>query len=346
MNDRSQNLRKAAILVSCLPEREADELLDGMDSSDATRIRAMLVELDDITAEEQEQILTEFLSDETPAPTIATDGVEMDLSVEGRMAAQDPSHTTQDAVTETRRSSSDLNDVECELLARALADEHPQTIAVTLARQVAERASQILLRLPLVTQVDVARRLRTIQLPSASLLSVIDTALMAKLGEQETHLHDQAITTWDQILDAVDPAERQSLLQSLTDAETPPSAALASSPRIPTEARDNPHASEDVPFEFADLGQLDDDSLLQLLSAIEQKVILLALTGAPRKLVDRLLAQVPADEARLFEQRCESIGPLNLRDVEFAQQKIITCARQMARVGQIHLPFLDERRAA
>ena len=346
MNDRSQNLRKAAILVSCLTNREADELLDGMDPSDATRIRATLVELEDVSLEEQEQVLAEFLSGNTPPAEIATDGVEMDLSMEGRIAAEDPTHVTRDSEPETSHTSADLDSVACDLLARALADEHPQTIAVMLARQAPERASQILMQLPLATQADVARRLRSIQLPPATLLHVIDTALMAKLNEQATKLNDQAITTWDQILDAVEPDERQSLLQRLTDDEmTTPSTAVSDhdvSGRVQEPSTD----SQDALFSFADLVYLEDTALLQVLSVVEQKVILLALTGAPRELVDRLLAQVSADEARLFEQRCESIGPLNLRDVEFAQQTITDCARRMAQHGQIQIPLLAERRAA
>ena len=92
--------------------------------------------------------------------------------------------------------------------------------------------------------------------------------------------------------------------------------------------------------------RLDDQTLLQVLTDVDQKVILLALTGAPRQLVDRLLTHLPADEAQLFEQRCESIGPLNLRDVEFAQQTLVACTQRLALQGQIQLPLLDERRVA
>ena len=149
-----------------------------------------------------------------------------------------------------------------------------------------------------------------------------------------------------QILDAVEPDERQSLLQRLTDAEMTTSSAAVSDHDVSGRVQGPSADSQDALFSFADLVYLEDAALLQVLSVVEQKVILLALTGAPRELVDRLLAQVSADEARLFEQRCESIGPLNLRDVEFAQQTITDCARRMAQHGQIQIPLLAERRAA
>ncbi|HAY82803.1 MAG TPA: hypothetical protein DCY79_23585 [Planctomycetaceae bacterium] len=346
MTDCAQNLRKAAILVSCLPDHEANGLLDGMAPTDAAQIRATLTELDDVSQEEQESVLTEFLrGDATPAET-AADGVEMDLSVEGRIAAEDTPLAIDKPPSDLEQPPSDLEHVECTLLTRVLADEHPQTIAVVLARQTAERASQILLLLPLTTQADVARRLRSMHMPPTAVVELIDTALATKLREQATHLHDEAFTTWDQILDAVEPTERQHLLERLTDADT------ASMPEMIPEGPGHEAQSEvandlnEYSFSFADLMRLDDQTLLQVLTDVDQKVILLALTGAPRQLVDRLLTHLPADEAQLFEQRCESIGPLNLRDVEFAQQTLVACTQRLALQGQIQLPLLDERRVA
>ena len=57
----SPSLRKAAVLISALDEPTAERILQQMGADDAAKVRSALVELDDIPAEEQQQVLAEFL---------------------------------------------------------------------------------------------------------------------------------------------------------------------------------------------------------------------------------------------------------------------------------------------
>ena len=96
-------------------------------------------------------------------------------------------------------------------------------------------------------------------------------------------------------------------------------------------------AAEPQEIAFDDLAQLDDGGLATVLRAADPQVILLALAGANEALVQRILRQLPAREARSLQRRLRDLGPLRLADVEHAQRCIGQLAAQLATRGLIQL---------
>jgi flagellar motor switch protein FliG len=86
---------------------------------------------------------------------------------------------------------------------------------------------------------------------------------------------------------------------------------------------------------FDDVARLSDRDLAYLFSTADPQVTLLALTGAPPHFVERLLRQMSATEARQLRRRLQSVGPLLLRDVELAQQRLAQIAAELAVRGLI-----------
>ena len=83
------------------------------------------------------------------------------------------------------------------------------------------------------------------------------------------------------------------------------------------------------PIPFANLVHLGDATLAKLFQQADAETLLLALTGAPRELVDRLVKHLSAREAREFRRRLENVGALRLRDVERAQEQLGLLAAQL-----------------
>ena len=117
-------------------------------------------------------------------------------------------------------------------------------------------------------------------------------------------------------------------------------AAPVCSPRGPdasAPARSLTQGTETV-FEFEDFADLDDTALARIFRAADPQVALLALCGAGRDLVDRILGRLPLREARALRRQIEQLGPTRLRDIESAQQRLAELARRMADEGQIQVP--------
>src|SRR6476659_4558543 len=82
MSQLPPSLRKAAVLISALDEREADAILQQMSAEDAAKVRSALVELQDVPADEQQQVLADFLDTQNRSqqPKPEDVGVDLDLS--------------------------------------------------------------------------------------------------------------------------------------------------------------------------------------------------------------------------------------------------------------------------
>src|SRR5689334_672743 len=135
------SLRKAAILVTALDSAAADQLLEQMGEQQAARVRSAVMELPDVDPAEQELVLAEFFG--KPSATSESDnGVELELSATQRIA-------TSPRLDDRPANSFDfLQHASGQELARKLAHEHPQLIAVVVANLTAEKAAELLERLP------------------------------------------------------------------------------------------------------------------------------------------------------------------------------------------------------
>lgn len=68
---------------------------------------------------------------------------------------------------------------------------------------------------------------------------------------------------------------------------------------------------------------LSPDQLASLLGSLDSQTILLALAGASPQFMNRFSAMLETSDARALNDRIEKIGPLQLRDIDEAQKRII-----------------------
>ena len=88
---------------------------------------------------------------------------------------------------------------------------------------------------------------------------------------------------------------------------------------------------------FDELKLLPDAALAMVFRSAPSQISLVALAGAKRPFVERLLIQLPSKDAKSLNQKIEQIGPIQLNDVEFAQRKLAQIAQELGREGQIDL---------
>ena len=127
------------------------------------------------------------------------------------------------------------------------------------------------------------------------------------------------------------------LARTVADASAEASLERESSARAESEAEEaNSRRAGAVRWTFADLADLTDRDLARVLQQADTELAMVALAGAEPAFVSRLVGQLPPALARQFSHRIETLGPLQLRDIEAAQRKIAEIAESLA----------DERRIA
>ena len=349
MNQLSPAIRKAAVLIDALDERSADALLDQMAPELARRVRSAVMELGDVPESERQAVLAEFLRGQSPPSSSSDAGVELSPSLSIRLN-EPPLPSTAPAPPGTWDF---LRSVPPRELARVLAAETAQTIAVVVAHLDAELAAQVLEHLPSNQATDTLERLACLEDPSADVLAEIAHHLRLELAHCLNAAGQPAsLTNLQAVLGAMDFAARDRVLASLgqrnrtlarqlgylpSQTQRDPSAGnyAVSSFRFRLERQEHSPAPL---IDFDDFAALSEDTLRRILAAARPQVALLALTGANQALVDRIVDQLPPREATALSRRLNHPGAVRLADIEAARDELVALARRLAADGSITLP--------
>jgi flagellar motor switch protein FliG len=88
-------------------------------------------------------------------------------------------------------------------------------------------------------------------------------------------------------------------------------------------------------FTFDDLIHVDDSGIQKALREIEQRDLALALKTANEDLSEKILHNMSERAREMIKEEMEYMGPVRLRTVEEAQQKIVSVIRRLEESGDI-----------
>ena len=90
-------------------------------------------------------------------------------------------------------------------------------------------------------------------------------------------------------------------------------------------------------FVFEDILSLDDRAIQIILRDVPQDDLRLALKGAQDNVKDIFFRNMSQRAADTLKEDLEASGPVKVRDVEAAQSRIVTVARQLDEAGEISI---------
>ena len=212
-----------------------------------------------------------------------------------------------------------LRDIEVERVARVLATEHPQTIALVAAHQSPEKAAAILREFDLELQQEVASRIATLGPVSRDLVVQIEDTLRAKLepAEEDPSYGDPA-KALAAILNSAGSEVEESVLGFLG-------------------ARDEPLAERvrALMFVFEDVGSLDDRSIQKILGKVDTKVLAVAMKGISDSFRQQIMGNLSERAKLALTEEAELLGKIRRSEVEEAQAEVVRIVRELEDEGDI-----------
>jgi len=215
-----------------------------------------------------------------------------------------------------------------EALAMVLGREQPQTIALVLSSLESWRAASVMEKLPEKTRPDVLRRMTTIDSVAPEVLREVGQALSAELkalvagGMRRVDGKATAL----EILRRMAPQQQGVVLSEIEKDD----AGLAGEVRGRL-------------FTFADLVNLADKDLQQLLREIDAQRLTVALKGATADVRQKFLGNLSSRAAEMLGDDLAAMGPVKLSSVEAAQQEIAKLAQELAQQGRITIVGPSEK---
>jgi flagellar motor switch protein FliG len=199
-------------------------------------------------------------------------------------------------------------------------NEHPQTVALILAYLHPDQAAVILAALTPEKQLEVIKRLATMEQTAPEVIAEIEKVLERKLASVETEALKTAggVKAVAEMLNRADRATEKGILESLEE----------ENPEIAAEVKK-------LMFIFEDMILIDDRGIQQILREVDNKELALALKSASDELKQKIFKNMSKRAAEGIQEDMEYMGPVRLRNVEEAQQNIVAVVRRLEDAGEI-----------
>ncbi len=309
-----------ALMIALGAERSA-EILSHLNPEEVDRVIAQVAAMQGIDWETREGVLSEFRAAYELGQGVSIGGLNYAEDILGRaLGPEQASRVSERLRTDEAaepEAGSYLAAAPVDQLEAVLADEHPQTIAVAIAQVAADRAAQVLARLPKDVQVEVGRRLADSSAVPPEMVAEIDRVLQVKAGAHRRRRSNLGPHALANVLSAADRATERAVLDSL-----------------------DPQVAEQVRrgmFVFEDLGRLDERDLQNVLRSAGAQDLSFALKGADETLRALCFNNMSERAAEAVREDMELNQRVRPSDVEAAQQRICAVVREMIKSGEIVL---------
>ena len=199
-------------------------------------------------------------------------------------------------------------------------DEHPQTIALILSYLSPTQSALIISALPQENQAEVARRIAQMDRTSPDVIQEVERVLESKLANLVNQDYTQ-IGGVDQVVEILNSTDRgtEKHIMEILEIEDP---------ELADEIRKKM-------FVFEDILLLDNKAIQRVLRDVDNNDLELALKGTNEEVQNTIFANLSKRLAEMIKEDMEFMGPVRMKDVEEAQQKIVNIIRKLEDSGEI-----------
>lgn len=315
--------QKAAILLITLGSEVSASVLKHFREEEIEQISLEIATQRNIAQETKDKILGEFYSIWQAQQYITQGGINYARDILERALGSNKAMEILQRLTASMqvRPFDFVRKADPNQLLSFISNEHPQTIALIMAYLQPEQSSVVLSSLPPERQADVTRRIALMDRTSPEVLREVERVLERKLSSLVSQDFTKAggVEAVVEVLNRVDRSTEKTIMESL--------------------AVQDPQLAEEIKkrmFLFEDIATMDRMAIQRVLREVDlNRDLPLALKVASEELRKKIMANVSKRAQENVREAIELLGPVRLRDVEEAQQKIVNIIRRLEEQGEI-----------
>ncbi|MBP2635808.1 MAG: fliG [Firmicutes bacterium] len=314
--------QKAAILLIALGPDISAQVLKHMKEDEIEKLTLEIANQRKLSQEQKDKVLNEFHQMCVAKEYISSGGLDYAREVLEKALGSDKAVSIINRLTTSLqiRPFDFARKTDPSQLLNFIQNEHPQTIALIMAYLQPEQSAAIVSSLPPERQVDVARRIATMDRTSPDVIRDVERILERKLSSLVTQDFTAAggVDSIVEILNRVDRTTERTIIENMEV--------------------QNPELAEEIKkrmFVFEDIVLLDDRSLQLVLREIDNKDLALALKATSSEVANKVYKNISKRAAEMLKEEIEYMGPVRIRDVEESQQKIVNNIRRLEESGEI-----------
>lgn len=315
-------IQKAAILLIALGPEKSSQIFKHLKEEEIEELTLEIANTKSITTQVKDDVINEFYEICLAQQYIAEGGIGYAKELlEGALGAEK-------ALEVIGRLTASLQVKPFEFVRKAdasqllnfIQDEHPQTIALILSYLSPAQAAQIISALAPDRQADVAKRVATMDRTSPDVIKEVERVLETKLSSLVNQEYNVigGVDAVVEILNTVDRGTEKHIMETLEIEE----------PELADEIRKKM-------FVFEDILLLDDRAIQRVLRDVENSDLAIALKGANEQVQNAIYNNLSKRLAAMIKEDMEFMGPVRMKDVEEAQQKIVNIIRKLEDSAEI-----------
>lgn len=313
---------RAAILLMSLGEQEAAAVLQKMGMREVQKLSRVMASMRRVNRIHAEAVLENFTSNADTEMDLGGSPDYLRKVLSSSLGAEKAGNILERVVDDEPKGLESLHLMEAREVTEMIRNEHPQIIAIVMARLEQEQAAQVLSQLPPGLATDVVTRIARLQEVPQSALEELDDIVEQQFSRASNF---KAATiggtrTAAEILNLVDSRFENEIMEALEKEDS------ALSQEI-----------QDKMFVFENLMEVDDRGIQALVREITGDTLVVALKGADPSMREKIFRNMSKRAAEILESDLEAKGPVRLSEVEEAQKEIVYTARRLADEGSLIL---------
>lgn len=322
MDDKIGGLQKAAILLITLGPEKSALIFKHLKEEEIEELTLEIANTRSVTPQIKERVINEFYEVCLAQQYIAEGGIGYAKQLLDKALGDEKAQEVITKLTASLqvRPFEFVRKTDPSQLLNFIQDEHPQTIAMILSYLTPAQSAMVLGALPPEKQSDVAKRIAMMDRTSPDVIKEVERVLERRLASlvNQDYTVVGGVDAIVNILNTVDRATEKHIMESLEIEE----------PELADEIRKKM-------FVFEDILLLDDRAIQRVLRDVDNNDLAVALKNANDEVQNVCFKNLSKRLAAMIKEDMDFMGPVRMKDVEEAQQKIVGVIRRLEDAGEI-----------
>ncbi|MDE6847243.1 MAG: flagellar motor switch protein FliG [Lachnospiraceae bacterium] len=315
-------LQKAAVLLIALGPEKSASIFKHLKEEEVEELTLEIANTRNITPQMKDDVISEFYQVCLAQQYIAEGGINYAKELLEKSFGSERAMDVIGKLTASLQVKpfEFVRKTDASQLLNFIQDEHPQTIALILSYLSAAQSALILSALPPDRQADVAKRIAVMDRTSPDVIKEVEKVLESKLASlvNQDYTIIGGVDAVVEILNTVDRGTEKHIMETLEIEE----------PELADEIRKKM-------FVFEDILLLDDRAIQRVLRDVDNGDLAIAMKGSNEEVQNAIFNNMSKRLSAMIKEDMEFMGPVRMKDVEEAQQKIVNIIRKLEDSAEI-----------
>ncbi len=320
--DEITGIQKAAVLLICLGPERSSTVFKHLRDDEIEQLTLEIANTKSVSPDVKDAVMDEFYEVCLAQKYIAEGGITYAKELLDKALGEDRAKDVIGRLTASLqvRPFEFVRKSDASQLLNFIQDEHPQTIALILSYLPSAQAASVVSALAPEKQADVAKRIAMMDRTSPDIIKQVEKVLEKKLASlvNQDYTIVGGIDSIVSILNTVDRSTEKHIMETLEIEE--------------------PELADDIRrkmFVFEDILLLDNRAIQTVLREVDNNELAVALKNANEDVKQIIFDNLSSRLSTMIKEDMEFMGPVKLKDVEDAQQKIVNIIRKLEDSGEI-----------